>query len=95
MTPPRFYIKNKKRYEKIDPIGLVVQYEIEGDQGHGVVIGTMIYDEDVWCIATEKIQGMPINKLWCTFSDTARNPIFAQQLRKRHIDLFGERFNGL
>ena len=93
--PSRFYTKNRKRYQKVDPFGLQVHYDIEGDQGHGVVIGTMIYDEDVWCVATEKVTGMPINKLWCAFSEAARNPIFAQQLRDRYIKLYGERFNGI
>jgi hypothetical protein len=79
---------------KLDPFGLVVHWDIDGaGEGDGIVIGTMKYDSDVWCVATEREHGMPINKLWCTYEEAQRVTAFAGTLRERYIEKYGDKFN--
>ena len=70
------------------PFGLKVQWYMEGRDGVGVVIGTMSYDKNVWCVATEETIGMPLHREYCRFGNQYDTEM-ARELRRRYTDKHG------
>lgn len=72
-----------------DLFGREVTWLIDNRSGRGIIIGTMHYDKDVLCIASDCIIGMPINTMWCTFINSDSDIDHAYELRGRYITACG------
>ena len=76
-------------------VGDEIEYEIDGKfPGRGYVIGSMLYDSRVVCVANGKATGMPINARHCRVISSGHSAL-ALRMRQRYQDLYGERFNSI